>query len=138
MNKLFNKLKESVINYWSDLFIVAMVVLWIADNIYESIIASVVTISSIILSFQVGYNCFDTSMWSSIGSNIALPLSAGGVTWLLKCALQHYEANKQGKLAHQDFPSEEDEDNSMIFGNEEENDEIEKMFTNSEDEINEL
>lgn len=139
MKKLFSKLKDSVINYWSDLFIVAMVVLWIADSIYESVIATIVTISSIYLSFQTGYNCFDTSMWSSIGSNIALPLSAGGVTWLLKCAMQHYSANKQGKLAHQDFPNEDDENNPNIFGNEEiEDDEIDDTFINREDEQNEL
>ena len=139
MKKFFDKLKESLINYWSDLFIFAMVGLWIADSIYETGMATIVTISSIFLSFQTGYNCFDTSMWSSIGSNIALPLSAGGVTWLLKCAMQHYNANKQGKLAHQDFPSEEDENNPNIFGNEEiEEDEIEETIINREDEQNEL
>ena len=72
--KLVEKIKQSPINYFSDLFITAMVLMWIADNVYQSIIATSVTISSIILSFQTGMSCLDTSMWSSIGTNVAIPL----------------------------------------------------------------
>ncbi|MCD8369559.1 MAG: hypothetical protein LUC94_04355 [Clostridiales bacterium] len=102
--KLEKILCNSFINYLSDLFIGAMVVMWIADSVYESIIASAVTISSIVLSHQAGYACYDTSMWSSIGSNIAIPLGAGGAIWLVKCGVQHAIANNKGEQAHMDFP----------------------------------
>lgn len=104
-DKIVTKLKRSPINYFSDLFIVAMVLLWIFDCLYESIIASIVTISSIILSNQTGVNCYDTSMWSSIGTNVAVPLSCGGAIWMIKNSIQHAISNYRGKRAHEDFPS---------------------------------
>lgn len=103
--KLISKLKESPINYFSDLFIVAMVLMWIIDNIYQSIIASIVTISSIILSYQTGMSCFDTSMWLSIGTNVAVPLSCGGAIWMIKNSVQHAICNYKGKQAVKDFPA---------------------------------
>lgn len=102
--KVETALKKSPINYFSDLFIVAMVLLWIFDNIYQSLIASAVTISSIVLSFQTGVAIYDTSMWSSIGSNVAIPLSCGGAIWMIKNSVQHAIAYSKGKRAHQDFP----------------------------------
>jgi hypothetical protein len=103
--KLIEKLKESPINYFSDLFIIAMVVFWIVDNVYESIIASIVTISSVIISVQSQSACYDTSMWSSIGSNVAIPLSCGGAIWMVKNSVQHAIAYSKGKRAIKDFPS---------------------------------
>lgn len=103
--KLVAKIKESPINYFSDLFITAMVVLWIADNVYQSIIATILTISSIVLSHKTNSSCYDTSMWSSIGTNVAIPLSCGGAIWMIKNSVQHAISNYRGKLAHQDFPS---------------------------------
>ena len=103
--KWITRLRKSPINYFSDLFIVAMVVMWIVDNIYQSIIASIVTISSIILSYQTGISCYDTSMWASIGTNVAIPLSCGGAIWMVKNSVQHAISNIRGKRAHQDFPA---------------------------------
>lgn len=103
--KWFEKLRRSPINYFSDLFIVSMVVMWIVDNIYQSVIATAVTVSSIILSAQTGLNLYDTSMWSSIGANVAIPLSCGGAIWMVKNSIQHAIANRKGKRAHQDFPA---------------------------------
>ena len=103
--KWVDKLKKSPINYFSDLFIVAMVVMWIVDNVYQSIIASSVTISSIILSMQTGMNCYDTSMWASIGTNVAIPLSCGGAIWMIKNSIQHAISNYKGKQAVKDFPA---------------------------------
>lgn len=103
--KFITKLRKSPIDYFSDLFIVAMVALWIFDCVYESIIATIVTFSSIILSHQTGMNCFDTSMWSSIGSNVAIPLSCGGALWMIKNAIQHSIANRKGERAREDFPA---------------------------------
>lgn len=102
---LTDKLKRSPINYFSDLFIAAMVVLWIADCVYESIIASVVTISSILLSHETGVSCYDTSMWASIGTNVAIPLSCGGGIWMIKNSIQHAISYSKGKRAHMDFPA---------------------------------
>lgn len=105
-NKNFvKKLNESPINYFSDLFIVAMVVMWIVDNLYQSIIATIVTISSAILSHETGISYYDTSMWSSIGTNVAIPLSCGGAIWMIKNSIQHAISNSKGKKAFEDFPS---------------------------------
>lgn len=107
-------LKKSPINYFSDLFIVAMVCMWIADNVYQSLIASAVTISSIIMSFQTGIPNYDTSMWSSIGSNVVVPLSCGGGIWMIKNSVQHAIAYSKNKRAHQDFPAVDGATNSEI------------------------
>ena len=103
--KFIAALKKSPLNYLSDLMIVSMVVLWIFDSVWETLVASTVTLSSIILSFKAGENCYNTDMWSSIGQNIAMPLTAGGLTWMLKNAGQHWIANKKGERAHEDFPN---------------------------------
>lgn len=100
-----SKLKNSPINYFSDLFIVSMVVMWIVDNLYESVIATVVTVSSIILSHETGMACYDTTMWSSIGSNVAIPLSCGGAIWMIKNSIQHAISNYKGADATPDFPA---------------------------------
>lgn len=103
--RLVDKLKRSPINYFSDLFIVSMVVMWIADNVYQSIIATAVTVSSVILSYQTGTNLYDTSMWASIGTNVAIPLSCGGAIWMIKNSIQHAISNYKGKEAREDFPA---------------------------------
>lgn len=102
---LSDKLNKSPINYFSDLFIVAMVVLWIADNIYQSIVATIVTISSILLSNETGIASYDTTMWSSIGTNVAIPLSCGGAVWMIKNSIQHAISNYRGERAQEDFPA---------------------------------
>lgn len=102
---LITRLRESPINYFSDLFIVAMVCLWIGDNIYQAIVASIVTISSVVLSMNTGVNCYDTSMWASIGTNVAIPLSCGGAIWMVKNSVQHAISYSKGKRAHMDFPA---------------------------------
>ena len=99
------KLKNSPINYFSDLFITSMVVMWIVDNVYQSVIATTVTISSIILSYQTGISCIDTTMWASIGTNVAVPLSCGGAIWMIKNSIQHAISNYKGKEAVKDFPA---------------------------------
>lgn len=100
-----DKLNRSPINYYSDLFIVAMVLMWIIDNVYESVIATIVTISSVILSHELGISCYDTSMWSSIGTNVAVPLSCGGGVWMIKNSIQHAISYYRGKEAVKDFPA---------------------------------
>lgn len=104
-NKWLTKLRKSPINYFSDLFIVSMVLLWVFDCVYESIIATIVTISSVIISSQTGMNYYDTSMWASIGTNVAIPLSCGGAIWMIKNSIQHAISNRRGERAHEDFPA---------------------------------
>ena len=82
-----------------------MVVMWIADNVYESVIATIVTISSVIVSIQTGESCFDTSMWVSIGTNVSIPLSCGGAIWMIKNSVQHAIRNYQGRTVEKDFPA---------------------------------
>ena len=103
--KWVTKLNKSPINYFSDLFIVAMVLMWIVDNVYQSIIATIVTISSISLSAQTGMASYDTSMWASIGTNVAIPLSCGGAIWMIKNSVQHAISNYKGKKVDADFPA---------------------------------
>lgn len=103
--KIVDKIRKSPINYFSDLFIVSMVLMWIVDNVYQSIVASIVTISSVLLSHKTGVSCYDTSMWSSIGNNVAVPLSCGGALWMVKNAIQHAISNYKGKEAKEDFPA---------------------------------
>ena len=103
--KIIDKIRKSPINYFSDLFITAMVLMWIIDNIYQSVIATVVTVSSVVLSHSSGVSCYDTSMWSSIGTNVAIPLSCGGAIWMVKNAVQHAIHNHKGKEAKPDFPA---------------------------------
>lgn len=105
IKKWISKLNKSPINYFSDLFIVSMVMMWIIDNVYESVIATIVTISSIVLSYQTDTMCIDTTMWSSIGSNVAMPLSCGGAIWMIKNSIQHAISNHRGERAHEDFPA---------------------------------
>lgn len=103
--KWIDKLRRSPINYFSDLFIVSMVLMWIVDNCYQTIIATIVTISSIVLSSQTGTSLYDTSMWASIGTNVAIPLSCGGAIWMIKNSIQHAISNRRGEEATKDFPA---------------------------------
>lgn len=118
--KLASKLNRSPINYFSDLFIVAMVLMWIFDNLYQAIIATIVTISSVILSHQTGVISYDTSMWASVGSNVAVPLSCGGAIWMIKNSIQHAIINRKGKEAPYDFPAVHPEGEYEIIEKEEE------------------
>lgn len=124
LKKLWKKVAKSPINFFSDLFIVAMVTLWIVDIIWESSIATAVTISSIILSFRTGVQSYDTSMWPSIGANVSIPLSAGGALWMIKNAILHGVKAHKDKKVDIDFPpvnaDGEDEINDILGGNNDE------------------
>lgn len=81
-----------------------MVVLWIFDILFETLVATSVTIHSMMLSYQTGIASYDTSMWASIGNSVSVPLVAGGAVWMVKNAIQHAISNRRGKEAHKDFP----------------------------------
>lgn len=93
MKKLIKKLNDSPINYFSDLFIVAMVAAWIITIFLVSIFAVYATIE-----------ICDTSVWSYLVELVTVPLSAGGAIWMIKNAVQHAIANKEGHAARMDFP----------------------------------
>lgn len=96
---MIKRLRESPINYWSDLFMVSMVLTWIASII--------VMIPMAIYSTVVNR---DNSIWSDFGVLVGVPLSAGGAIWLIKCSVQHAMAGKNGKECESDFPKVDDTD----------------------------
>jgi hypothetical protein len=93
IGKIEKALKKSPINYFSDLFVVTMVIGWIVVVIIMIIVAIYVTISN-----------SDTSMWSDIANLVTIPLSCGGAIWMIKNSVQHAIANNRGERAHMDFP----------------------------------
>ena len=88
------KLNKSPINYFSDLFIAAMVLAWIIIIIIMTMVAIYAT-----LVLQ------ETSMWSEVGTLVAVPLTAGGAIWMVKNSVQHAIAYNRGEHAHYDFPA---------------------------------
>jgi hypothetical protein len=102
--KFAKKLAESPINYFSDLFVVAMVIVWIVTVVIMMIAAIAVTAFSMFLSYKTQVSCIDIGMWSIVQAIVAIPLSAGGALWMIKNAVQHALMNKQGKQCELDFP----------------------------------
>lgn len=91
---LQEKLNKSPINYFSDLFIAAMIVAWIVIIIIMTLVAIYAT-----LVLQ------DTTMWTEVGTLVAVPLTAGGAIWMIKNSVQHAIAYNRGERAHFDFPA---------------------------------
>ncbi|MCD7724287.1 MAG: hypothetical protein LUI12_01820 [Clostridiales bacterium] len=91
--KIEKALDNSFINYFSDLFIVFMVLGWV-----------IVLIIMIGMAIYATISLGETSMWSYVGDLVAIPLSCGGAIWMVKNSVQHAIANRNGKLAHMDFP----------------------------------
>ncbi len=91
--RLAMALNKSPINYFSDLFIVAMVISWMTVLI---VMVAVAVYATVKLS--------DTSMWSEVGNLVAVPLSCGGAIWMIKNSVQHAIAYSHGTSAKKDFP----------------------------------
>lgn len=91
---MLEKIRKGPINYFSDLFIAAMVAAWI------------ITIAAMIVMavYSTVINR-DNSIWSDLGILVAAPLSAGGAVWMIKNSVQHAIANKAGRRAEMDFPA---------------------------------
>lgn len=87
-------LDRSPINYFSDLFVVTMVLGWITVLLVMVVVATYATI-----------RFCDTSMWGDVANLVAVPLSCGGAIWMVKNSVQHALAYKQGRRAHMDFPA---------------------------------
>ena len=108
-----NKLGKNHINYFSDLFIIAMVLCWLFVVIVMTAFAIYSTI------------CYcDNDIWSNVTECVTIPLSCGGAIWMIKNSVQHAIANNKGERAHMDFPAvnADDEDAGMekiyTFGSE--------------------
>lgn len=86
-------LDKSPINYFSDLFVVTMVIAWIIAIIVMMIAAVFATM-----------NFCDTSIWGYVANLVSTPLSYGGAIWMIKNSVQHAIAYNRGETAHQDFP----------------------------------
>ncbi|MCM1223826.1 MAG: hypothetical protein NC548_56180 [Lachnospiraceae bacterium] len=86
-------LSKSPINYFSDLFIMAMVGGWV--------ITLVIMIG---IGFYATIKLEDTGIWSYVEGLVTIPLSAGGALWMIKNSVTHAIANSKGKQAPFDFP----------------------------------
>ena len=92
--KIQKVLEKSPINYFSDLFVFAMVAAWI--------------IALIVMTFAAFYSMIvlkDTSVWVEVGTLVAVPLTAGGAIWMIKNSVQHAIASHKGKKCPYDFPA---------------------------------
>lgn len=105
-------LNKSPINYFSDLFIAAMVLGWL--------ITLVIMIGAAVYATL---RLCDTSIWSYVESMVTIPLSAGGALWMIKNSVTHAIANSKGKQAPFDFPK---------VNADGENDGMEKLFEDDE------
>lgn len=92
--KATDALSKSPINYFSDLFIAAMVVGWI-----------VVLVIMVIMAIYSTVAIQDTTVWAYVWELTGIPLTAGGAIWMVKNSVQHAIANNQGKRAPMDFPA---------------------------------
>ncbi len=90
-------LKKSPINYFSDLFIIAMVLAWVVVLLVMCIMAVYATV-----------NYADVTIWSDIANLTGIPLSCGGAVWMIKNSVQHAIANNRGEQAKMDFPKVEE------------------------------
>lgn len=92
--KIEKALDKSPINYFSDLFIVAMVLAWIIVLI---IMIGIAIYSTVVMC--------DNSIWPDVANLVGIPLSAGGAIWMIKNSVQHAIAYSRGERAHMDFPA---------------------------------
>ena len=86
-------LTKNHISYFSDLFVMAMVVLWI---LVVLIMVGTAIYATVVIA--------DTSIWCYVQELVAVPLTAGGAIWMVKCAVQHAMASSKGEECKADFP----------------------------------
>lgn len=91
--KWLRKIKKSPINYFSDLFIIAVVMLFI-----------IVSFAMIIMGTYSTIVNNDNSIWSELQSLTTAPITVGIGAWLGKCAFTHAIANAKGGYPKFDFP----------------------------------
>lgn len=94
MKKILEKLKNSPINYFSDLFVCAMVICWIA-----------VIVIMIAVGIYSTTRLDDTSIWAYTADLVSTPIAAGCGIWMVKNTVQHAIMNNKGKQCPADFPA---------------------------------
>ena len=87
-----HKQKQNIIKYFSDLFIMLMVISWIVVDAIMVVMAIYATVV-----FQ------DTSIWGHVEVLTAAPLTAGGAIWMIKNGVQHAIMNSKGRECPSDF-----------------------------------
>ena len=93
--RLIVKQLPHAINYLSDLFVFLIVLTWV----FYIVNATVAGWYELIANES-------SSIMSDLKDACTIPLTVGGVTWLLRCALNHMGARKSdGKALQKDFPN---------------------------------
>ena len=93
--RLIMKQLPHAINYLSDLFVFLIVITWV----FYIVNATVAGWYELIANQSA-------SIMSDLKDACTIPLTVGGVTWLLRCALNHMTARKKnGQALHKDFPN---------------------------------
>lgn len=93
--RLIVKQLPHAINYLSDLFVFLIVLTWV----FYIVNATVAGWYELIANQS-------SSIMSDLKDACTIPLTVGGVTWLLRCALNHMSARKgEGKALKKDFPN---------------------------------
>ena len=107
------------ITYLSDIFIFLMVITWMF-YIFNGTFAGWYSI----------INNADSTVFTDLKDACTIPLVTGGIGWLLKCALNHYNSmHKNGKRLPADFPNEDEfDDENYDFGDVEDDESEEEEF----------
>ena len=99
---LWQQLPKAIV-YLSDVFIFLMVATWIFYIVngtfagwYELIVVQ------------------STCIFTDLKDACTIPLTAGGVVWLIRCAVNHLNAAKNGEMLKYDFPNLDEDGNILI------------------------
>lgn len=103
---LWQQLPKAIV-YLSDVFIFLMVATWIFYIVngtfagwYELIVVQ------------------STCIFTDLKDACTIPLTAGGVVWLIRCAVNHLNAAKNGEMLKYDFPNLDEDGNIVEDGSE--------------------
>lgn len=107
------------ITYLSDFFIFLMIFTWMFY-----------IINGTFAGWYSIVNNADSTVFTDLKDACTIPLVTGGVMWLLKCALNHYNSmHKNGKKLAADFPNDDDiDDDDFDFGDVEDDDTDDEFF----------
>jgi len=104
-HSMFDSLKDAIM-YLSDLFVFLMVFTWMYYILMSSPAAYIELLK---------YGSSD--IFKELATVCTIPLTAGGVLWLIRVCVTHMNAQKKGKKCTPDFPN-VDDDGNIISNNE--------------------
>ena len=101
---LWQQLPKAIV-YLSDVFIFLMVATWIFYIVNGTLAGwyELVVVQS-------------SSIFTDLKDACTIPLTAGGVVWLIRCAANHFNAGKNGKKLKYDFPNLDSDGNIVDDG----------------------